>query len=633
VSREAVRVAQDRLRWDTPFWARHCATVLTPSKRPVRLEARPWQARTPETPAHMTPLDEALERQRAAGMPMRAIILKARKLGMSTWVQAKLMQRVTQLPFQYCLVAAHRRDAGQQLFDMARLMYRRLPLEADLGFAVKPAWLGGTDVARGGTGYMTLGDRHRPEEASTYEVVTAGGKGGGRGSTPTGFHGSEVAHYEGPEFLVGAVNAVPDEPETIVVLESTASGFNSFYDRWQRAVEGSTDPETGGLYVPLFYGWQDNPFNALPFLSDDARDRFSRTVGDPDGGGDEEEMWLVEQFGVTLEQLRWRRATRDEKCDGKVEVFHQEHPATPEQAFIGSGQPVFGGILIARAIKAAESAHTPVEGVLRPADVVERRTRAGSVLVPQRALWVPAADVTAEDRERWGTGRLVVWEHPVNEVSQQGMQAHERGPDGQYVTFVDPAQGVGTVEDADYSAIQVIDHLSKMQVARYRSRVSIHQLPLLALLIAVYFNESWLAPEKTGLGIGLVETLRQDYRYRLLYRTRRRGDDDRSGPGDHLLGWSTNPQTKPLMEQTFGQALRDDVHGLRDPATAREFTTYVEDPKNPARHGAQKGAHDDLAVCWMGAYRVASELKPRDPSKRRTGRVRGWRPIDPITGA
>jgi hypothetical protein len=51
---------------------------------------RPWQARTPETPAHMTPLDEALERQRAAGQPMRAIILKARKLGFSTWVQAKL---------------------------------------------------------------------------------------------------------------------------------------------------------------------------------------------------------------------------------------------------------------------------------------------------------------------------------------------------------------------------------------------------------------------------------------------------------------------------------------------------------------------------------------------------------------
>jgi hypothetical protein len=97
-----------RLIYDTPFWARHCATILNPQRRPVRLEARPWQARTPETPAHIVPLDDALEAQRAAGQPMRAVILKARKLGFSTWVQAKFMQRVSQLPFQYALTRRRR---------------------------------------------------------------------------------------------------------------------------------------------------------------------------------------------------------------------------------------------------------------------------------------------------------------------------------------------------------------------------------------------------------------------------------------------------------------------------------------------------------------------------------------------
>ena len=72
----------------------------------------------------------------------------------------------------------------------------------------------------------------------------------------------------------------------------------------------------------------------------------------------------------------------------------------------------------------------------------------------------------------------------------------------------------------------------------------------------------------------------------------------------------------------------------QDPATAREFSTYVEDPKNRARHGAQKGAFDDLAISWMGAHRVAAELRPRDLSKGRGGRrVRGWRADDPVTGA
>jgi hypothetical protein len=623
---EALASLLERLRYDTPFWAKHCATILTEDKRPVRLVARPWQEH----------FDAALEAQRAAGQPMRAIVLKARKLGFSTWVQAKFVQRVTQLPFQYAAVAAQDTKTAGVLMDMARLMYDRLPSEEELGlgFSIKPQIVG-SGQTRTGTRYLSLGDKMRPTEASVYETMTAGARGVGRGFTPSLLHGSEVAHWDSADTLIGLLNAVPKRPETIVVLESTANGFNHFHDRWQRAVEGAEDPDTGGLYAPLFYGWQDNPFNALPFASDAARDRFERTVGDPDGGGDDEEPWLMEEFGTTLEQLYWRRVTRDEECDGKVDVFHQEHPATANQAFIGSGQPVFPGILVSRMLSAADAEPEPVQGLLRGDDWKERQTRSGTVRVPQKALWVPESAVEPVDVDTWGLPwKLVVWEHPVNALTEAGKPAHERLPDGQYVVFVDVAQGAGTTtEDRDYSAIQVLDHVTRRQVARYRSRIPIHDLPLVALLIATYYNEAWLAVEKTGLGIGVVEALAKDYRYRRMYRTRRAGDDERSDSRDHLLGWSTNPQSKPLMEQTFGQVLRDGVHGLRDPITGREFTTYVEDPKNRARHGAQRGAFDDLAIAFMGAHRVAAELKPRDPNEKKGGRMRGWKVADDVTGA
>jgi hypothetical protein len=97
-----------RLAYDTPFFARHCLWIANKERKLQRLDPLPWQARTPETPAHMTPLDEALEDQRASNRPMRVIILKARKLGMSTWVQAKAMQRVTQLSLQSSLTVCHR---------------------------------------------------------------------------------------------------------------------------------------------------------------------------------------------------------------------------------------------------------------------------------------------------------------------------------------------------------------------------------------------------------------------------------------------------------------------------------------------------------------------------------------------
>jgi hypothetical protein len=358
-------------------------------------------------------------------------------------------------------------------------------------------------------------------------------------------------------------------------------------------------------------------------------------VGDPDGNGDEEEPMLIERFGVSLEQLYWRRVTRDEECDGKLELLHQEHPATPEEAFIGSGQPVFSGVLISRMIGEAAKSPEPVQGVLRGVDFQTRKTRSGAVEVPQRALWVPESAVTPQDTATWGSmGRLHVWKHPVNALTQAGLEDSRREPDGQYVVFADVAQGGdSTQEDGDWTAVQVLDHVKREQVARYRSRISVHDLPIVLFLIATYYNEAWLAVEKNNMGIGVVDSLVRDYRYRRMYRTHRPGDDERPDASEHLIGWMTTQKSKPLMEQTFGAALKAGEHGLRDVVTGREFTTYVEDPKNRARHGAQKGAYDDLAIAFMGAHRVAAELRPRDPLAGSGGRVRGWRPSDPLTGA
>lgn len=640
-----VEELRQRLRYSTPFFARHCLWIVNKQRRIVRLEALPWQARTPETPAHVTPLDEALEKQRAAGQPMRVIIGKARKLGMSTWVQAKICQRITQHDFQNALTVCHRADATQDMADMQELMYERLPTDSQLAeliygdgsgqaapFSVRPQKLNAS-TSRSNIRFMELGQRARRWEKSIYRTMTAGSKGGGRAGTPSIVHASEFAHYEDPDYGVGLFNALPLEPETIGVIESTAKGFNHFFKLWDLAVRGSEDPETGVVWVPLFYGWQDNPRNSLPFLTDRARERFERTVGDEGGGGDPEEVLLVESFGVTLEQLNWRRAIiNGPEGNGSIEWFHQEHPTTAEQMFIGSGQPVFPGILVARAIREAGEAPAPVEGVLRGLDWRERKTRAGTVNVPQTALWVPAEQMEPVDVDRWGsTHRLRVWGHPLNEVTQSGLAPDKRRPDGQYVVFVDVAQGQGsTADEGDYSAIQVLDHVRRVQVASYRSKVPLHDLPLLAYLVALYYNEAWLAVEVTGLGIGVVDALAKDYRYRMLYRRHRAGDDERADARERLLGWSTDLRTKPLMEQTFGQALREGTHGLRCVPTAREASTYVQDPKNPARHGAQKGAHDDLLMAFMGAHRVAAELRPRDPGKKRS-RDR-WAPADDLTG-
>lgn len=630
---DEIEELRQRLMWDTPFWAENCAVVRREDKRAVKLVARPWQLA----------FDAALEKQRAAGQPMRAIILKARKLGFSTWVEAKFMQRITQQEAQYAVVAGQDRPTSGVLFDMAKLIYDRLPSDGQLAdlifgegtlhgapFSVRPQWIGGGET-RSGAKWMSLGDRKRSSDASIYETRTAGSSGAGRGYTPSLIHASEVAHWEDPGFKVGLMESLPGLPETIAVFESTANGFNDFHGMWTRAVDGAEDAELGGFYIPLFFGWQANPAYAREFINESARERFVRTIGDEDGGGDPEEIVLTEAFGLTPEQLFWRRSKLNEpQLNGDIDLFHQEYPSTPEQAFIGSGLPVFPGILVAKAIREATEAPKPVEGVLRGVDWHERRTRAGSVSVPRRVMWIANEHVEPQDLERWAGSRLALWEHPLNEVTQAGLTVEKRRPDGQYIVFADFAVGAGgTGEDGDWHAFQVLDHITRMQVARYRSRLPVHDVPLLLYMLGAYYNTAWLAPEVNGPGGAVIDVLNADFGYPKIYRRHRAGEDQRNDTREYLLGWLTTQPSKRLMEQTFGAALKEGWHGLRDVQTGREFTTYVQDAKNPEKHGAQKGAHDDLAISFMGVHRVAAELQPR---REKTGRRNRFEPVDDVTG-
>jgi hypothetical protein len=90
-------------------------------------------------------------------------------------------------------------------------------------------------------------DAGDPGINSTYAVDTAKEVQSGRGGTLSALHGSEVAFWDDIEGkLTGLLESVPEDPDTLVVLESTAKGFNEFYDRWDDAWNGRSE------YIPFF---------------------------------------------------------------------------------------------------------------------------------------------------------------------------------------------------------------------------------------------------------------------------------------------------------------------------------------------------------------------------------------------
>jgi hypothetical protein len=94
----------------------------------VPFELRPAQAR----------LWETLRDQRARGEPMRAVILKARKLGFSTFAQGLLLQRTTLNPLHRAIIVAHNQTTAGAIVEMAELMYRHLPDITDEELTLKP---------------------------------------------------------------------------------------------------------------------------------------------------------------------------------------------------------------------------------------------------------------------------------------------------------------------------------------------------------------------------------------------------------------------------------------------------------------------------------------------------------------
>lgn len=591
------------------------AKILNKEAKLVNLLPHPWQLE----------LDDLLEGQRAAGQPMRAIVLKARKLGFSTWVAMKFLQRVTQIEYQHAVVVAQDITTAGAILEMAKRTYAHLPTieQLGLGFNIRPPIIGerGSHSARKFLEFGEASERVRRggrTGSSIFEVDTAGAPDSGRGTSPTMLHLSEVAWYEGNQAtrkMLGMLNAVAYSPETIVILESTANGLNHFHRRWVSAKEGAGDETKGESYAALFVAWHRDPNCRAVFATEDARQRFMETIGDEKGQGDiaEQEPMLQEMYGCTPEQLLWRRRQIREQHESSVELFDQENPHSDTAAFIGSGRTVYSTTLVARAIKAAERAPEPATGSLKTTATLERKTRGGSLIVPTAAVWVPSSEMQSDMH------RLEVWEHPV-------LKGEKDPEDGAYVVAADVAHGErNTFTKGDYHVIQVFNHRTREQVAIHESRMDIHELPLWVLQIALYYNNAWLAPEVNDAGIVVVEALQKDYRYGRMYRRKRYGamrDDMEDKPG-----WKTDAQSKPVMEATFGQALRDEIHGLRDLRTAKQLSTYIINEKG--KHEAQSGEHDDRLIAAMIAWQVMEVLRPPKAGKRKP---KPYEPSDPLVG-
>lgn len=274
-----------RHRDEFDYYAPRCLTIKTKDGGLAQFELNTAQRF----------LHRRIEDQLARTGRVRALILKGRQQGCSTYTEGRFYWRVSHRRGVRAFILTHHADASNNLFAMAKRFNEHCPE------ALKPH----TAASNAKELVFDVLD-------SGYRIGTAGSDAVGRSDTLQYFHGSEVAYWpHAEEHMGGVLQAVPDRDGTEVILESTSAGAQgAFYEMCQAAARGESDYEL--IFIPWF--WQREYRRETPV-------GWERTA--------DEELY-TESHGVDDEQLAWRRA---KIVDLGVAKFRREYPATVEEAF------------------------------------------------------------------------------------------------------------------------------------------------------------------------------------------------------------------------------------------------------------------------------------------------------------
>lgn len=473
--------------------------IRTKKARVVKLKLNRAQVR----------LLEALKKQDAGGRPMRVIVLKARQLGFSTLAEALIFARTATAPNVDSLIVAHREDSSANLFKMSKLFYERLPDR------VRPM------AKNANARELVFENPERdpdkkaadPGLLSRIRCSTAGGDGIGRSDTLMNVHASEFAFWRGDKAAtwVGIMQAVPAVKGSMVILESTANGFDEFHRMWEAAVAGESD------FEPLFFPWFSSP--------------EYRMKAAPGTQWTPEEEALRARYGLDDDQLAWRRWCVKNNCGGDERRFRQEYPSCPDEAFLTTGQSVFDNEQVAR-----------------------RRADAPACTARGEFLYEIGGDPTRLRNIRWvekPDGVIRVYEPP-----------RERRP---YVIGGDTA-GTGS----DWFTGQVLDNVTGAQAAVLRQQYDEDQYARQMYCLGRWYNDALIGVE-TNYSTYPVKMLAM-MGYPKLYV--RELPDNFTGALRQAYGFETTSRTRPVIIATLVAAFREDPTLVSDDATLREMLCF-----------------------------------------------------------
>jgi hypothetical protein len=467
-------------------------------------------------------------RTQRAGKQERYATLKARQFGMSRfWLQSgiEFVLRDTTVP---ALIIADDESNAKKLLEDGKIMCSRLPFKVPRKYENRSQLYFGEPIL----GYIDIETAQStdPARSRTYRFV----------------HATEPGTWKDPESKIASLNqAVPTAPGTVLSYEGTARGRSGWwYEFWWAALEKRND------YQAVFFPWWfDRSFDYADPLQPGDHEAIAATL-------DDEEQALL-RMGLDFGQLKWRRACIRNNLFGDIDLFHQEYPSTPEEAFLTTGRPCFPPQQVLRALR----------GCTEPA-------WRGDILLGEIDPVREERSYTLAFNER---GSLKLWAHP-----QRGRM---------YCITADPGDGL---DGGDFSAAQVIDMETAHQVGEFNARVPPFKFGKLLAALGRHFNGAYLMPEIERNGIAVLEALREE-NYHMIGR--RAVFDSAGRVVGRKLGWSTNVKSRPLVFNAIRAHLAtEDGAQISSIQLCRQMLDMFIDEQGREDHPS--GKHDDLVLAW-----------------------------------
>lgn len=392
--------------------------------------------------------------------PLRIIVLKARKEGISTYVSALFYALTSQSENSDCVVVAHESDASSYIFNIYKFYNENL---GEFGFLAP-------DLKKNNAKMLEFDGKN-----SAIFVKVASGEGVGRSFTPRLVHCSEVAFYNKPdEVFLGLNNSIPKTNNTIVVLESTANGVgNYFHKTWLNAVD--YEEWNGEGYIKVFFSWFDAHDNVIPLKPGEILKYpvlYQNELRD---------MKQTYPF-LTDAQMNWYVRTLKDDCGNDINKMRQEHPSNPQEAFLATGTPIFNQKLLQNIWE--------TEKKLKDAGVYKKYNVTEEYNVPKLAL--------GEENGKYGI--IDVYQMPL--------------PNFKYLISCDVAEGV---EGGDFSIANVFNIETGDQVAHFHCEDDCYIFADLITKLGKIYNNSLLAIERNNHGHTVIGYLKHNFKYKNIY--------------------------------------------------------------------------------------------------------------------